>query len=370
MNWIVTRTTKLIIILSIISVSALASDPVIETSFISPKGSFPQLHSASLTEIPSSKQLMGCWYAGSREMGTDVQIYCSKTDLNKINWSAPKVAVASNERHTGDFLKSKSMGNPVVFHDAATRITYLFFGTVTVGGWRGVRTFLRISNDLGQTWSASIPVEGSFGGDSATLGRMGKFVRTKVVQISDSEFILPMYSEWDDKRSFTCSFKKQDGVFKEDQCAVMPGHQSLQPALVAIDQKLLAYTRSKNGSVQYSQSDIGQQNWSALQNIPTPNPDSSVDVILGFSQKDILLVGNARAQGRNSLDLLVSKDYINFVQVAALENSNDGAAEFSYPTLARTSDGFYHVAYTHLRTGIKHVRFNEAWLQLKIKNAP
>jgi len=345
-----------------------SSVPVYESDFISAPDSFPSLHGATLTEIPSLELILGCWYAGSREMGTDVQIYCSRSQPNMKEWSSPIVAVAAQEKHTGDYLKSKSIGNPVVYHDPETKLTYLFFGTVTVGGWRGVRTFYRISKDFGQTWSASIMVDGSFSEDSVILGRVGKFVRIKPILISKDELLLPMYSEWDEKRSFSCLFKKGNGIFKEDRCQVMPGKNSLQPSLVLFQQDLRAYTRSKNGFIQTSHWDRNTLKWSPLENLSVPNPDSSIDSVSTFDESKLLLVGNALSSGRHSMDLLVSADGKSFKKIFSFDQSDDPMAEFSYPAIVKSSDGFYHLAYTHMRRGIKHIRFNDAWLQSTIAN--
>lgn len=346
----------------------MASTPVYETGFLSALGSFPSLHSATLAESPSQRKLIGCWYAGSREMGPDVQIYCSTSNSDFIKWSAARVAVAAQEVHTDDILKSKSMGNPVLFHDDEAKVTYLFFGTVTLGGWRGVRTFYRVSKDFGQSWSGSIPVNGDFAGDSMMLGRMGKFVRIKPLQISEKEFLLPMYSEWDDKRSFSCVFKKQEDLFKEEKCQVMPGAQSLQPSFVFFDDKVLAYTRSKNKFVQTSQLNLKTREWAPLENLVTPNPDSSVDSVVTFDQRSILMVGNAITQGRYSMDLLISENGKDFKKIFSFDRSDNLQAEFSYPSLIKTSDGFYHLAYTYQRKGIKYIRFNDDWLQEQLKS--
>lgn len=340
-----------------------ASTASYETSFIAEHGDYPSVHGATLAEIPSTQQILGCWYAGKREMGRDVQIYCSHFDASTKKWSSPIVAVRAQERHTGDLLASKSIGNPVLFHDPETKLTYLFFGTVTVGGWRGVRTFYRISKDLGLTWSESIMVEGSFPGDSLMLGRMGKFVRIKPVLLSQNQLLLPMYSEWDEKRSFSCLFEKINGIFKEKSCQLMPGKESLQPTFAFFQNGLRAYTRSKNGFVQASQLDLQSLKWSPLENLSVPNPDSSVDTVTSFDGHDLLLAGNAIKAGRNKMNLLITSDGKTFREIFSFDQSEDPLAEYSYPALIKSSDGFYYLAYTHQRKGIKAIRFNEAWLQ-------
>jgi predicted neuraminidase len=43
--------------------------------------------------------------------------------------------------------------------------------------------------------------------------------------------------------------------------------------------------------------------------------------------------------------------------------------EFSYPSLIRTARGEFHLLYTWNRAYIKHVRFNQAWLDERLANA-
>lgn len=340
---------------------------VFESSFISPVGQFAEVHSSTLTEILG--QVTSCWYAGTREGAKDVQIYCADSSRATSSWSAPRVAVAANVRHDGDMLKSKSLGNPVLFFDSADQKTYLFFGAVAIGGWAMVRPFYQISNDFGKTWSKSIAIEAEFSDDSAdTLGRLGKFVRIKPIAISASELMLPMYYELDSKRSFSCVFEKnQQGLLLEQACQVMPGEGSLQPSLLVKDREVFAYTRSKTGFVQTSRMNLADRKWSPLQNTNLPNTDSSVDSILS-SQGEILLVANAPG-GRSTLSLMVSTDGLNFKKIFDFENSKNGSDEFSYPALIKSAQGIYHLSYTYLRKGIKHLRFDEAWVQRQIHEA-
>ena len=42
--------------------------------------------------------------------------------------------------------------------------------------------------------------------------------------------------------------------------------------------------------------------------------------------------------------------------------------EFSYPSLTQTTPGEFHLLYTWNRAYIKHVRFNQAWLDERLAN--
>jgi predicted neuraminidase len=49
--------------------------------------------------------------------------------------------------------------------------------------------------------------------------------------------------------------------------------------------------------------------------------------------------------------------------------NNACSFEFSYPYLIQASSGDFHLLYTWNRVFIKHLRFNQAWLEKKLKEA-
>jgi predicted neuraminidase len=67
--------------------------------------------------------------------------------------------------------------------------------------------------------------------------------------------------------------------------------------------------------------------------------------------------------GRSSLALAVSRDQgQNWQTVRHFERLDDGSGEFSYPYLIRASDGNMHLLYTWNRKRIRHVAFNDNWV--------
>ena len=51
----------------------------------------------------------------------------------------------------------------------------------------------------------------------------------------------------------------------------------------------------------------------------------------------------------------------------AASEQDDKNAEFSYPSLLQARDGSIHLAYTWRRQGIRHLSFNRAWLEARLK---
>jgi predicted neuraminidase len=68
------------------------------------------------------------------------------------------------------------------------------------------------------------------------------------------------------------------------------------------------------------------------------------------------------------LQLVLSSDYgVSWQRVARVEE--DKGAEFSYPYMMRDNHGRIHLVYTWHRRRIKHVVFNEGWINLKLQGA-
>jgi predicted neuraminidase len=105
--------------------------------------------------------------------------------------------------------------------------------------------------------------------------------------------------------------------------------------------------------------------WSEPQTLNLPNPDSAVDAIL-LSDYRILLAFNDSVQNRENLRLAISNDRgADWVRIATLESTQ--GEKYSYPYMIRSQDGLIHLVYTWHRKRIKHVVFNEAWINAQMK---
>jgi alpha-L-rhamnosidase len=57
----------------------------------------------------------------------------------------------------------------------------------------------------------------------------------------------------------------------------------------------------------------------------------------------------------------------NWTRIAGLEDA--AYQSFAYPFIIRDRDGIYHVVYTYNRNRIKHLTFNGAWMEDRIRDA-
>ncbi|MCX5792652.1 MAG: exo-alpha-sialidase [Elusimicrobia bacterium] len=325
------------------------TNPNAARSFVTPVGEFTSNHGSALAELPGGK-LIACWYAGSREMARDVQIYCSNSDLSGASWDKPRVVVAAQERAEASIFSNKSLGNPALYLDGEN-ILWLFYSSVGVGGWAGARVDYKTSADLGKTWSDSKRLDGP----------LGRLTRTKPVSLGGNRIMVPLYYEFLDKQSYTCILTLEKGKIAGKTCYSIPGTGHLQPALVVRGNSIFAYMREVTGKgILFSEFDLDRKTWSAPVPIGLPNPDSSVEA-LDTGDGSIILAYNPTS--RSTLRMAVSEDGKKFREVRdfAADTATPGA-EFSYPAMIRTSDGAYHITYTNYRTSIAHIRFNRQWV--------
>ena len=122
-----------------------------EVGFVHENPQVTSVHSGTLTQL-KDKSILASWFGGTREGAKDVKIFLSRRESNAIEWSPPKV-IASREQSTDDLNRYvKKLGNPILFTDSRERI-WLFYVTVSFGGWSGSNISVRYSDDHGQTWS-------------------------------------------------------------------------------------------------------------------------------------------------------------------------------------------------------------------------
>ena len=194
-------------------------------------------------------------------------------------------------------------------------------------------------------------------------------VKNKAVALDDGSFLIPAYHELARKFSEAVRFDPITEKYEKRRMGSPSGGvRAIQPAVVGGQGgTLTALFRNMarnegNIRVAYlSTSHDGGQTWSDLSATNLLNPNSGLDA-LRLSDGRMLVAANDTEKGRHRLSLLVSGDEgLSWNRIHMVEDSKPGD-EFSYPFLARDSEGNIHLAYTFRRERIKHVIFNEAWI--------
>ncbi|MDQ6988977.1 MAG: sialidase family protein, partial [Mariprofundaceae bacterium] len=317
-------------------------------------------HSVGVGILPNG-DIMAFWFAGSREGHQDVQIF--QTTFSKIQqtWAEPQpmLDVAYLDDVLGRYIGK--IGNPVVFLDSQQRL-WLFFVTVSYGGWAGSNINVMWSQDLGQHWNRPKRLITSPFINVSTL------VRNPPVELEDGSLLLPVYHEFVAQFPESLRISRTGEVMSKTR---MFGHNGgIQPVFFQGEADTLhalmrSGVHSHEARVKSIQSLDAGQTWQDYKVTNIANPNAAV-VAARAGEKLWLLVANDDEESRDNMSLAVSHDLTKPWQMLFQFDQEKGK-RFAYPAMIQGKDGLWHVFYTHERKHIKHIRFNDAWLQQQMK---
>lgn len=327
-----------------------------QLSFIRPPEGPPSVHSGTITRLQDG-QLLAAWFGGTREGASDVRIFLSRRAPDASEWSA-STTIASREQTTEDLNRHiAKIGNPILFADSRDRI-WLFYVTVSFGGWSGSSITVRYSDDAGDSWSRAKRLVTSPFLNVSTL------VKGCPIECESGHLLLPVYHEFVRKFGEALIVDPDGNLQSKIRLTAVRG--AIQPWIVPLNRHAsMAFFRQSghaNRSVLMSHmsnvlaSDIGP-----LEATQVPNPDSAVAVIRRHNG-ELLMACNPIDSGRHRLSLATSVDGVNWKMVRHVEVS-DPPDEFSYPYLIRGASGKYHLVYTWNRTRMRYLEFDEEWLE-------
>jgi len=380
--------------------------PDFRTHFVSTQQNI-STHAASLVEL-SDGHIRAFWFAGSREGAEDVEIRTAVFDPAKDLWG-PEHSIATREDTQRSLLRYvKKLGNPVPQRAPDGKL-WLFYVTVSLGGWAGSSITAITSKDDGTTWSPARRLITSPFINISTLIKGTPFL------YSDGTLGLPVYHEFIGKFGEMLRVNNSGEII--DKQRLSSGKSTLQPVMLikSPQQALVLMRRSGNSPkrvIATETSDAGQH-WSVPTKTTLANPDAAISGVV-LSDGRILVVLNDIEDGRDALSLVVSADgeatwktvyqledqrgqpteqsnYLARYLQTAVESAKVTEAsitdatgyaksaqrnkceaqscgfEFSYPYLIRTHSGDFHLVYTWNRSFIKHVQFTRSWLDQRME---
>ena len=318
----------------------------------------PQVHSASVVEGPNGN-LLAVWFGGTREGAGDVRIYESRLGAGDKSWSHEKVFLDRQKVSTDLHRYIKKLGNPVLGHGKDGRL-WLFYVTVSAGGWSGSSINYMVSADNGKTWSESRRLV------TTPFFNVSTLVHGVPIARSDGTLSVPVYHELLGKFSELLQVS-QDGKVSAKQ-RISHGKQSFQPSVTALSAReavLLARSASpSNRHIFIATTKDAGKTWTTPTATSLPNPDAGIAVVSG-ADNSLLVVYNDSQTDRGNLALAISHDLgktwkrIHYFEHEKVPNSGE---EYSYPTIIRSGDQ-YHLVYTWRREAIRYVSFNSAWVK-------
>ena len=384
-----------------------ANEPRFQSNFAS-SAQHIQTHAASLVELKDGR-IRAFWFAGSREGAKDVEIRSAVFDPTSGQWGVEQT-VASREGTQQSLMRYVSkLGNPVAGR-AADGTLWLYYVTVSMGGWAGSSITAMTSIDEGTTWSPARRLITSPFLNISTLVKGAPFFYT------DGTMGLPVYHEFISKFGELLRLDKT-GKILDKQRLTAGGSGALQPVVLVRDSSdalvLMRYSGkdTPRRAISVTTNDAGQH-WTPSVKSSLLNPDAALSALV-LPDGRMLAALNNMEQGRDVLSLVVSADggktwkniysledqrnqqpdearYLKIIEALA-KNTDAKAAgapgeyvesakrqecsghscrfEFSYPYLIQAQGGEFHLVYTWNRSFIKHIRFNQAWLDQRLKEA-
>lgn len=330
-----------------------------------PKGEVASVHAATAVAFADGR-LRAFWYGGSREGASDVKIFSSVYSPRTGDWSPAQPVVTREplQRILGRNLRK--LGNPAVGRDARGRL-WLFFVTVSYGGWSGSAINVVVSSDGGESWSAPRRLV------TSPFLNLSNLVKAAPVGFADGTLGLPVYHEMLGKFGELLRLDADGAVVGKTRLSW--GRHSLQPVVVPSTEKeavsFMRYAGEPPKRVLVQRTQDGGVSWSAPVKTELPNPNAAIDSVR-LPGGPLLMAFNNSDSNREDLSLAWSEDQGRSWRVIHVldrvgKDGGEGMPEYSYPWLMTDSAGDVHVLYTWRRARIKHVRFSQAWLRERLK---
>jgi alpha-L-rhamnosidase len=322
---------------------------VLKSELIFQEAPFKECHASSIESTPAG--LVATWFGGTKEKNKDVEIWVSR-HVDGV-WTTP-VSVANGIQHKD---KRYPCWNPVLFQAPDGPLMLFYKVGPTPSTWWGM---LAVSHDHGITWEdhCRLPED--------ILGP----VKNKPELLNDGRLICPSSTEpdaWLVHMEITPDFGKTWELVGPINTGKK--YNVIQPSVLTYpDGRLQILCRSKEGYVISSWSEDGGYTWSDLKPTDLPNPNSGTDAVTLDNGWQLIVYNhtgkpeNKWGGKRTPLNVAVSKDGMNWKQVALLE---DQPGEYSYPAVIQSPDGMVHITYTWKRESIKYVKLDPAKFDYK-----
>lgn len=366
------------------------------------------VHAAAVSPLPGG-DLMAVWFAGSREGAADVQIRGARYSAKNGEWGRERILATRSSTETAVNKHIRKLGNPIIALAPNDRL-WLFYVSVSVGGWAGSAINAAYSDDFGDNWSTPRQLV------TTPFLNISTLVRGTPVFHTDGSIGLPVYHEFLGKFA-EYLYLDSDGAVR-DKFRISRGKHSLQPSIVPLSPTravaLLRYAGNGPHHVLASDTNDAGKTWSRPRAVDPNNPNSSLAAVAS-PDHGLLVALNNLTDGRHRLSLYDTNSEMTLWQpVVELDQSPDPEGnpftpevyreiigdkfmrssglqrrglierylehldqrvcsafgcefEYEYPYFIRSQDGIYHLVYSWNNSFVKHVSFNEAWLKEQLQ---
>ena len=324
------------------------------------------VHSATAVTLANGN-LLAMWYGGSREGHVDVKIYSALFDQKKQQWQKPK-AILDRLQVSNDLDRYvKKVGNPVLIRHPQGPLV-LVYVSVSLAGWATSQINMMLSYDDGQTWHASKHLV------TSPFINISTMVKNDAVIYKDGSIGITAYHELVGEFSEIVRVTLDGQVI--DKYRMSSGDNTIQPTVATYNSlEAVSFMRDTGKEVQKVRRTAtvdGGVNWTPYEATQLDNLSSAIFTFTGNKDRTWMVFNDApkgQEHGRNTLALAVSDDKgLNWETVhhfERIEKPEVIESKFAYPWVAKGDEGQYHLFYTWNRKIIKHIAFNQAWLESK-----
>ena len=336
-------------------------------------------HGPGLLETPAGTMLC-CWFAGTFEGDTDVNVVVSRLEKGSDAWEEPVPVSTDNEF---------SNQNPSLFLNPNGEIWCLY--TSQRGREPGKDNMQytsvvkrQVSRDDGRSWSEP----------EVVLGEEGTFARQAIQVLSNGCWIYGLWLCSDSERGLAgdpSAFAISDDEGATWRRVDMPGSNGrVHPSVVELeDGHLVAFMRSREADFVYRSESLDYgDTWSVPAPTPLPNNNSGIGVTKLASGRVAVTYNHNSAPAtygakgawpalRNPVSIALSEDGgLTFPLIRHIERGEGFAGDenkfnnrqYEYPTIIQASDGAIHCAYAYrTRAGVKWVRLYEEDIVGKVR---
>ncbi len=243
------------------------------------------VHSPAITELADGS-LLAAWFTGTREGARDVEIRMARKAPGDGSWGPESTLVTRRLTELGTQRMIRKLGNPVLTTAPNGRL-WLFFVSVSLGGWATSNINSMYSDDAGQSWSLPQRLHTSPFMNISTL------VRMPPVFHKDGSMGLPVYHELAGKFGEYLMLDSEAKLIGKHR--ISSGRASLQPVVVPLDEQrgvaLLRFAGKMPGFVMMSRTEDAGRTWSRMQPTTIPNPNSSL-AAAGTTDGRIIVAAN------------------------------------------------------------------------------
>lgn len=324
----------------------------------------PSVHSATAVTLDNGN-LFSMWYGGTREGHTDVALYSAIFDQKTASWQQHQKVLDRYDVANSLNRYIKKVGNPVLVKHPQGPIV-LIYVSVSLAGWATSHLNMAVSYDDGQTWHDSKRLVTSPFINISTL------VKNDAVIYQDGTIGISAYHELKGEFSEIVRVNLNGDVI--NQYRMTSGTNTIQPSLIVnSEHSAIALIRDSSRHTQkvhFTETKDGGKTWSDYEALNIDNPNSAVYGFRDQKNRNWMVFNDLTRDvefSRNNLALAVADDSgkewdtVHYFENPEKQQQID--AKYAYPWVVSSKGASFHLLYTVDREHIKHIQFNQTWLE-------